>query len=152
MIAARFYPAAIIELPTEERSMKNESNKRVMLREIGKPVFFAILAVVVVVILWVGWNMTKNPYERGLDEKALFLAAEKKAKSNGIDIRTVPNWGALYYKYHPEEKPPTAAQAAGPVPAPDAIPGTTPGATTAPGAAGSGEHAVDPLHAGGGMR
>jgi hypothetical protein len=148
MMVARDYLAAIMELQTEDRSMNKESNNRGVSQKIGKPVFFVILAVVIVVIGWVGWNATKNPYEGGLDEKALFLAAEQKAKSNGVDIRTVPNWGALYYKYHPGAKPPTAAQPPGSGPAPSAIPGLTPGATVAPGAAGSGEHAVDPLHAG----
>ena len=126
--------------------MKIDSKNRAMMQEVGKPVFFVILALVAVVIVWIGWTSMKGPYERGLDEKALFLAAEQKAKSNGIDIRTVPNWGALYNKYHPEAKPDTGAQPAGP--AAEAIPGLAPGARISPGSSGSGERAVDPSHGG----
>jgi len=84
-----------------------------MKREIGKPVFFLIIAVVAVAAGWFGWRLMETPENRGLDEKATFLAAERKAKSNGIDIKTVPGWTALYYKYHPEEKPATAGGGSG---------------------------------------
>jgi hypothetical protein len=81
-----------------------------MKRELGKGVAIAAIALAVALIGWVGWRAMETPENRGLNEEAIFRAAEKKAKANGVDIRKVPQWGALYYKYHPEEKPPVAGQ------------------------------------------
>lgn len=87
-----------------------------MKKQVSKPLFFAILAIVAVAIGWYGWNSMETPENRGLDEEAIFRAAEKKAKEHGIDIRTVPKWSELYYKYHPGEKPPSPTQAASDTP------------------------------------
>lgn len=103
-----------------------------MKKQISKPVFFAILAVVVIAIAWFGWNSMETPENRGLNEEAIFRAAEAKAKANGVDIRTLPNWGALYYKYHPEEKPPTASGQPGVSPSVPEAPPSAPGGMTPP--------------------
>jgi hypothetical protein len=73
--------------------------------EINQIVFGAIIVVFVAVVGWFGWNMMETPENRGLDGEAIFRAAEKKAKANGVDLRTVPQWAGVYYKYHPEQKP-----------------------------------------------
>lgn len=80
-----------------------------MKKEIGKVTFFAIIVVVLIAIGWAFMYFSETPENRGLDEEAIFRAAEKKAKSNGINLRDIPEWSALYYKYHPEEKPPTGS-------------------------------------------
>lgn len=87
-----------------------------MKRKIGTPVAVIAIVAVVALIGWLGWYYTENPYNRGLNEEAIFRAAEAKAKKNGIDLRTAPGaWPGLYYKYHPEEKPPAGvAEAASP--------------------------------------
>ena len=84
-----------------------------MKKELNKGVFFAILAIVVVLLGWWGWWAMETPENRGLSEEKEFRAAEAKARANGIDLRRVPQWAGLYYKYHPEEKPPSPPQAAG---------------------------------------
>ncbi len=81
----------------------------------------AVIAVVILVVLavlgWVGWRYAgPSTVAVQADEEKSFRAAEANAKKNGIDLRTVPQWAGLYYKYHPEEKPPSAA--AGPSGAP----------------------------------
>ena len=83
--------------------------------QINKEVFVAIVVVVVAGIGWFGWGLMETPENRGLDGEAIFRAAEKKAKSNGVDLRTVPQWAGVYYKYHPEQKPGSVAvQSIGP--------------------------------------
>lgn len=77
-----------------------------MKKEIGKFAFFAIIAAVVIVLGGFIWRFTEAPGNKGTDEEATFREAERKAKANGIDLRNVPEWAGLYYKYHPEEKPP----------------------------------------------
>src|SRR5438876_8450007 len=84
-----------------------------MKREIGKRTAIAIVLVVVAILGWFGWRAMETPENRGLDEEKIFRDAERTAKSNGVDIKTIPQWTALYYKYHPEEKP-GAVQAASP--------------------------------------
>jgi len=86
-----------------------------MKREIGKGAGIAVIVVVLAVLGWFGWRSMETPENRGLNEEQIFREAEKKAKANGVDIKTLPVWGALYYKYHPEEKPTTGvAEAATP--------------------------------------
>ena len=97
-----------------------------MKKEIGKGAGIAIIVVVVIVLGWFGMRAMETPENRGLNEEQIFREAEKKAKANGVDIKTLPVWGELYYKYHPEEKPPSGAVEA-------ASPPTT---TLPPGAAG----------------
>jgi hypothetical protein len=83
--------------------------------KINNAVVAVIVAIFVAGIGWYGWRMMETPENRGLDEEAIFRAAEKKAKSNGVDLRTVPQWAGVYYKYHPEEKPGVVAvQSIGP--------------------------------------
>jgi hypothetical protein len=98
-----------------------------MKKEIGKPVFFAVIALVVAALAWFGWNAIETPENRGLNEEAIFREAEKKARANGVDIRTLPQWGELYYKYHPEEKRPEAgAQGPPTMDAPGGVPAMPP--------------------------
>ncbi len=100
-----------------------------MKKKVGKGAAIAIIAVAVAVIGWLGWYFSENPYNRGLNEEAIFRAAEAKAKSNGIDLRTAPGaWPGLYYKYHPEEKPPSGKTAPA-APAPAGLPIGAPGAS-----------------------
>jgi hypothetical protein len=108
-----------------------------MKKEVSKPLFVVIIALVLVAAGWIGWRFMETPENRGLNEEAIFREAEKKAKANGVDIRTLPQWGALYYKYHPEEKPPAAGAAVAPtMPAPPGGVGMAPGATSPPSAPG----------------
>ncbi|HXG24663.1 MAG TPA: hypothetical protein VNJ09_08930 [Chthonomonadales bacterium] len=93
-----------------------------MKKEIGKLTFFAVIVLVLVTIGWAFLYFSETPENRGLNEEAIFRAAEKKAKAHGVDIRTLPKWGELYYKYHPEEKPPMGG-ASSEVPPTTVIPG-----------------------------
>lgn len=98
-----------------------------MKKDIGKPAFAIVIIIAAVAIVWFGWRSMETPENRGIDEKETFLAAERTAKSHGVDIKTVPGWTALYYKYHPEEKPPTAPRPSGSAPvmnAPPRLPAT----------------------------
>jgi hypothetical protein len=97
-----------------------------MKRQISKGAAIAIIVVVVALLGWFGMRAMETPENRGLDEEKTFRDAERTAKSNGVDIKTIPQWTGLYYKYHPEEKPPSAAPAATPK---TELP---PGAATAP--------------------
>ncbi len=82
--------------------------------QIGKGVAIAVIAGVVALLGWLGWQYAETPENRGLNEEAIFRAVEKKAKSNGVDLRTIPQWVGPYYKYHPEEKPATQSASAAP--------------------------------------
>jgi hypothetical protein len=106
-----------------------------MKREIGKFTFFAVIVLILAAIGWAFLYFSETPENRGLNEEAIFRAAEKKARANGVDIRALPKWGELYYKYHPEEKPPSKTSAS-----------EAPPATTIPGPAG-----VSPTEQSGGM-
>ena len=75
-----------------------------MKKEIGKGAGIAIIVVIVIVLGWFGMRAMETPENRGLDEEKIFREAEANAKKNGVDIKTLPVWGELYYKYHPEEK------------------------------------------------
>ena len=88
-----------------------------MKKEVGKGAAIAIVVVVIAVLGWFGWHAMETPENRGLNEEQIFRDAEKKAKANGVDIRTLPIWGELYYKYHPEEKRPAATVEAATPPA-----------------------------------
>jgi hypothetical protein len=84
--------------------------------EIGKVAAGVAIVVIVVLIGWFASNWMETPENRGLDGEAIFRAAEKHAKSNGVDIKTIPQWTGIYYKYHPEEKPGSAPTTPGTAP------------------------------------
>lgn len=77
-----------------------------------------ILVIVAALLGFVGWRMMgPGAGANQQSEETAFRQAEKQAKANGVDIRTIAQWAPLYYKYHPEETPPAGA-AAGPSGAP----------------------------------
>ena len=82
---------------------------------IGVLTLITVLAVAIVALL--GWRTIASTGTLDVNEEAIFRDAEKKAKANGVDLRTIPEWAPKYYKYHPEEKPAIAA-GAGPLGAP----------------------------------
>ena len=109
-----------------------------MKQEVSKPVFFAILAVAALVIFWFGWSKLKTSGGPE-DARATVDAAARHMAANGIDIKTVPTWSDLWYKYHPEYKGPRppvkmpvvnvpGAPGAPGAPIAPGIPGATPGA------------------------
>ncbi len=101
-----------------------------MKREIGKGAGIAIIVALLITLAWFGWRQMETPENRGLNEEQIFREAEKKAKANGVDIKTLPVWSGLYYKYHPEEKPPSGAVEAASPPATALPPGTAGQATS----------------------
>jgi hypothetical protein len=80
-----------------------------MKQKIGTGVAAVITVLVVVIVALIGWRTLASSTTVEPNEEATFREAEKKAKANGVDLRTIPEWAPRYYKYHPEEKPPDAA-------------------------------------------
>lgn len=101
-----------------------------MKREIARPVFAVVVVVVVILIAWFGWRSTSAP---GMDaEKAQLDEAEKRMAAKGIDIKTVPRWSEVWYRYHPEykgTKPPVQMPHVD-VPVPGGLPSGAPGGYT----------------------
>jgi hypothetical protein len=100
--------------------------------EVGKPVFFIILAIAAIAFCWFGWNAMKSPYEKW-DGKAQVDEAQRYQAAHGIDIRTVPTWSEMWYKYHPEDKRPRPPVQMPSLPGMGAVPGSTPSAPPVPG-------------------
>ena len=78
---------------------------KVLQGEVSKPVVCCVVGIVVVVVAWYGWNALKTDGERR-DGRAIVDAAARHQAEMGIDIKTVPTWSAMWYKYHPEYKGP----------------------------------------------
>lgn len=107
-------------------------------QQVSKPLFFAALALAVIVIALLGWNTMRD---RPDDGRAIVDAAARYQAAHGIDIKTVPTWSDMWYRYHPEYKGPRPPVKMPVVkinvpPPPGAALPTGPGATApAPGAA-----------------
>jgi hypothetical protein len=76
-----------------------------MKQKIGTGMATVIAVIAVAVIAFFGWRTVASSGTIEVNEEATFREAEKKAKANGVDLRTIPEWAPKYYKYHPEEKP-----------------------------------------------
>src|SRR5258708_2034133 len=97
--------------------------------QVSKGAAAIIILVAVVVLVWFGWRTVGSSGAVQMDEETAFRAAEKKAKMNGVALRTIPQWAGTYYKYHPEEKP---ADASAPNPGGPPVTSLPPGAAAAP--------------------
>jgi len=89
------------------------------------------IAAIVIVLLGAGWYLWKKSDGAGNDAGAAaaqWAATEKWCKENNVDPRKDPMLAPIYYKYHPNEKPPE-----GTLPAPGGAAGMKAGAPT-PGA------------------
>ncbi len=76
-----------------------------MKTQLSKGATAIIILIAVAILGWFGWRSISTSGIITIDEEATFRAAEKRAKENGVDLRTIPEWAPRYYKYHPEEKP-----------------------------------------------
>jgi len=77
--------------------------KRELNSEVSKPVIFALVAAALILVCWIGWHATSSGQDDG---KANVDAAAQRMAAQGIDIKTVPKWSDMWYKYHPEYKGP----------------------------------------------
>lgn len=102
--------------------------------ELSQPMIWTVIAIVVVLVALFGWRTLQTPKDDG---RAIVDAAARYQAAHGIDIKTVPTWSAMWYRYHPEYKgphppvrmpqvnvqpPPGASALAGPASSPSALP------------------------------
>src|SRR5690348_14800269 len=83
-------------------------------KEINPRTFYAILAGALIVIGWLMWVNMESPANRPGYEEAKFREVEKWAKEHNFDLKKDGLTARVYYRFHPEEKPPAGAS-----PAPD---------------------------------
>src|SRR5690242_18202358 len=102
-----------------------------MKQKISTGMAAVITLIVVAIVALIGWRVLASSGTIEVNEEATFREAERKAKANGVDLRTNPEWAPKYYKYHPEEKP-LASVVAGPGGAPAMPPPPGPGGNAAP--------------------
>jgi hypothetical protein len=89
-----------------------------MKQQVGKITMVVIIVIAVGILGWYGMRTVGSSESGATNEEAVFRAAEKRARENGVDLRTMPEWADRYYKYHPEEKRPISSASGTAAPAP----------------------------------
>lgn len=100
--------------------------------QVNKGAAAIIIAVAAILLGWFGWRTLYSPGTIQIDKEGTYQEVEKRAKANGVDLRTIPQWAGEYYKHHPEEKPSASVAANAPASAASLPPGAPLGNNGAP--------------------